>query len=144
MDCRICARRRGECPDEEPIGGYVYQDEYWYAYHAPSDRSVLGQLFLVSQRHFLDFAEMSSDEAATYGAVVKKLNRAMRQVLDAERVYALVTLEGVPHFHVWLIPRQAGSVDRNWDLINRVMNHERSCIETEVRDIVAKLRLAVG
>ncbi len=68
----------------------------------------------------------------------------MKRVLSAERIYTLITLEGVPHFHVWLIPRQAESLDRHWQLIHEVMNQERSCSEAEAADAVARLRQAVA
>ena len=144
MDCVICARLRAQPANEEPIGGYVYEDEHWIAYHAPCDRSVLGQLFVVSRRHFLDFAEMTESEAASYGQVLRKLYGAMKHVLGAERVYSLITLEGVPHFHVWLIPRTFESLERGWDLIYQVMKGERSCLDADACEMVAQLRVAIG
>ena len=86
----------------------VYEDDHWYAYHAPVATAASGQLFLVSKRHFLDFAEMTPAEAASYGLVLGRLCAALRRVVQAERIYTLVTVEGVPHFHAWLIPRKRG------------------------------------
>ena len=136
LDCIICARRRGERPEEEPLGGYLHEDEHWYAYHAPAERSVPGQIFVVSQRHFLDFAEMTTEEAASYGLILRRLTTAIKRAVQAERVYALVTLEGIPHFHVWLIPRGPDVLERGWAFVAK----DRSCSETEALDATSRIR----
>ena len=71
--CEICARLQGERPQEEPPAGYLYEDRHWLVYHAPVERAMLGQLFLLSRRHFLDFAEMTADEATSYGVIMRAL-----------------------------------------------------------------------
>ena len=118
------------------MGGYVYEDEHWYAYHAPVATASLGQLFLVSKRHFLDFTEMTADEAASYGSVLGRLGAALKQVVQAERVYVLVTLEGMPHFHAWLIPRKVGVEERGWALVTS----PRACSADDALRVVRDLR----
>ena len=58
VDCLICARDGDGARHPGEVGGNVYEDAWWYAYHAPPGEATLGQLFLVSKRHLLDFAEM--------------------------------------------------------------------------------------
>jgi diadenosine tetraphosphate (Ap4A) HIT family hydrolase len=118
------------------VGGYVYEDAHWLAYHAPVATSTLGQLFLISRRHFLDFSEMTIPEAASYGSVVGRLVAALKRAVQAERVYTVVTLEGVPHFHTWLIPRRIGQEARGWSFIRS----ERSCSGEDALRVVAELR----
>lgn len=136
MDCVICARWREHRPHEGSVGGIVYEDEHWYAYHAPIERATLGQLFLVSKRHYLDFTEMAPAEAATYGTALTRLCAALKRVVQAERVYTIVTVEGVPHFHAWLIPRPAGLEQRGWALITST----RSCSEDDALRVATTLR----
>jgi histidine triad (HIT) family protein len=135
-DCAICARLRGERPHENPPAGYFYEDEYWLAYHAPVENSSLGQLFLIAKRHYLDFTEMTTDEAESFGAVMRSLYVAMKQITQAERIYTQVMLEGIPHFHVWLIPRRKDDITRGQDFIAM----GRSCSEADARTVVAELR----
>ncbi len=139
VDCVICARFREGRPHDGSVGGYLYDDEHWYAYHAPVQSATLGQLFLISKRHFLDFAEMTPAEAASYGLVLRALYAALKRVVQAERVYAHVGLEGVPHFHVWLIPRRGDAGERGWAFITQ----ERSCTEAGARAVVGQLRAAL-
>ena len=67
--------------------------------------AVPGTLIVESRRHYLDFAEMTSDESANYGPLLARLYAAIKRAVGAERVYTLITLEGAAHFHSWLIPR---------------------------------------
>ncbi len=135
-ECVICARLRDGRQHEGSVGGYLYEDEHWYAYHAPVQSATLGQLFLISKRHFLDFAEMTSAEAASYGLVLRTLYAALKRVVQAERVYGYVGLDGVPHFHVWLIPRGSDAAAKGWAFIAG----DRSCTEADAQAVVAQLR----
>jgi diadenosine tetraphosphate (Ap4A) HIT family hydrolase len=140
VDCEICARQREDRPHEGSVGGDVYTDDYWQAYHAPSAMASPGQLFLVARRHYLDFAEMTPDEAAGYGVVLRRLYAALKQATNVERVYAMITIEGVPHFHVWLIPRPVDAPLRGRAFIMS----ERACTDAEVLAVVARVRQALG
>ena len=60
----------------------------------------------------------------------------MKRAIPAERVYAPVTLEGMPLFHLWLIPRPTDAEERD----RRYITAEHSCSEVEARGVVAKLR----
>jgi diadenosine tetraphosphate (Ap4A) HIT family hydrolase len=83
VECAICARLRGERRQEEPPAGYLYEDSRWLVYHAPVEIATLGQLFLISRRHYLDFAEMTEDEAASFGVLMRSLYSALKQVVPA-------------------------------------------------------------
>lgn len=138
--CEICARGGDGRRHPGSVGGNVYEDELWYAYHAPPGIATLGQLFLVSKRHFLDFAEMTPAEAASYGRVLQALYAALKQVADAERVYLQVTLEGIPHFHTRLIPRPRDAAERGRAFIAG----ERSCAEADALAVATRLREALA
>jgi diadenosine tetraphosphate (Ap4A) HIT family hydrolase len=135
-DCEICARGSDGRGHPGSVGGNVYEDQHWHAHHAPVTMASLGQLFLVSRRHFLDFSEMTPDEATSYGRVLRALYAALKQVVDAERVCLRVTLEGVPHFHTWLFTRRRGEAERGIAF----MAAERSCSEAAALAVVGRLR----
>ena len=106
MDCFLCQKHEGEVAP--PPGGYIYEDEHWLVCHAPTDKGPLGTLFIESRRHFLDYAETNEDELAAYGPLLKKVYAALKSLTGAERVYQIVFLEGIAHFHAWLVPRREG------------------------------------
>jgi diadenosine tetraphosphate (Ap4A) HIT family hydrolase len=104
--------------------------------HAPAKMGSLGTLFIESKRHFLDYSEMTEDESASLGNVLKKVYYALRTHTDAERIYQLSTMEGQPHYHCWLIPRGKDISERGVELLAR----ETSCSEDEAIALAEKLR----
>jgi diadenosine tetraphosphate (Ap4A) HIT family hydrolase len=138
--CLICARDGDGRRHEGSVGGNVYEDDRFYAYHAPPAISTLGQLFVVAKRHFLDFAEMAPEETASFGPILTRLCTAIKQTVDAERVYVQVTIEGVPHFHAWLIPRPKASPLRGRDFVGSA----RSCSDADALAVVDRLRAALS
>jgi diadenosine tetraphosphate (Ap4A) HIT family hydrolase len=106
MNCFLCQKHKGQVAP--PPGGYIYEGAHWLVCHAPADKGPLGTLFIESRRHFLDLAEANGEELAVYGPLLKKVYAAIKSLTRAERVYQVVFLEGIPHFHAWLIPRREG------------------------------------
>ncbi len=135
--CFICRKHKGQEP--APPSGYIYEDEHWMVCHAPAKLGPLGTLFIESRRHFLDYAEMTAEEASTLGAVLKKIYQALKVHTDAERIYQLSTMEGEPHFHSWLVPRRKEDAERGLKFLAR----DDSCQENDAIALVEKLREAM-
>lgn len=137
-ECFICRKQRGE--EESPPGGYLYEDASYRVCHAPAAMATPGTLIVESRRHFLDFAEMTPEEAAGYGPLLARLYAAIKHAVGAERVYTLVTLEGADHFHVWLVPRAPGETARGVALLAA----DRSCTEDEALATAEAIRAALA
>ncbi len=103
-DCLICDKQRGIT--HQPPGGYIYTGEYFAVCHAPVNTGPLGTLFIEARRHVLDYASMTPQELATIGPLLQRVYRALRQLTGAERIYQVAMIDGVPHFHCWLVPRR--------------------------------------
>jgi diadenosine tetraphosphate (Ap4A) HIT family hydrolase len=103
MTCFLCQKHAGQVA--QPPGGYIYEDDYWMVCHAPVEKGPLGTLFIESKRHVLDFAEFDHEETASYGILARKLYVALKALTGAERIYQVSMMEGIPHFHAWLLPR---------------------------------------
>lgn len=134
MTCFICDKHLGY--SNEPPGGYIYEDTHWKVCHYPAQQSILGRIVLESRRHFLDFSEMTVEEAESYGVLSKKLYSALKQVTSAVRVYSLITIDGVPHFHAHFIPRGIEISARGIDYLKQ----DYSCSETDASEVARKLR----
>jgi diadenosine tetraphosphate (Ap4A) HIT family hydrolase len=93
----------------EPVGGWIAADEYYVVQHGEPESSSPGAVKIISRRHFIDFADMSQAEAHTFGSLVSRLDRALRETTDAERVHLVSTRDRIPHFHAWLYPRAESS-----------------------------------
>jgi len=64
-----------------------------------------GELLVESTRHFLDFGEMRRVEASELASTLRVVFPAIKKAVGAERVYTVAMMDGVPHFHLWLVPR---------------------------------------
>lgn len=132
--CFICRKHDGQ--EAAPPGGYIYEDEHWMVCHAPGRLGSLGMLFIESKRHFLDYAEMTDEESASLGIVMRKIYHALRAHTDAERIYQLTTLEGQPHFHSWIVPRGKEVAERGLKFLAR----DDSCSDEDAAALAGKLR----
>lgn len=99
----------------------------------------MGTLFIESRRHFLDYSEMTVEEAASLGGVLKKVFAALRAETGAERIYQVLLLEGVPHFHAWIVPRRPEDQERGMQFLAR----DDSCPDEEATRLAEILRQAL-
>jgi diadenosine tetraphosphate (Ap4A) HIT family hydrolase len=133
-NCFICRKHKGQ--ETAPPGGYIYEDEHWMVCYAPVKLGPLGTLFIESKRHFLDYSEMTDEESASLGNVMRKIYHALRSHTNAERVYQVTLMEGVPHFHSWLVPRRKEITERSLKFLAR----DDSCSEEDANILASKLR----
>lgn len=108
----MCREVRGEV---ELPGGLLLDDDLVVAFHvwpaaAGLDRpTLLGHVLVMPRRHAAAWEELEDAEAAALGAAISRLARALRAELDLERVYTATLGHHVPHLHVHVIPRHAGT-----------------------------------
>ena len=131
--CFICRKHNGQ--EAAPPGRYIYEDEHWMICHAPGKLGPLGTLFIESKRHFLDYAEMTAAESTSFGKVMKKIYQALRTHTDAERIYQVTLMEGVPHYHSWLVPRGKDIPERSLKFLAR----DDSCSDEDAAALANKL-----
>ena len=133
MDCFLYQKHDVEVAP--PPGGYIYEGAHWLVCHAPVDKGPLGTLFIESRRHFLDYAEANYEEMATYRPLLKKVYAALKSLTRAERVYQVVFVDGIPHFHAWLVPRRKGD-EKGVPFIAK----DIVCDQAEAEELSAKLK----
>ena len=131
--CFVCRKHKGREP--VPPGGYIYEDDHWMVCHAPVNLGPLGTLLIESRRHFLNYAETTDEEAASLGGLLKKTYAALTLLIPPERIYQLSTMEGVPHFHCWIVPRGKDVTERGLKFLAR----DDTCEEKEAIALVEKL-----
>lgn len=111
-ECLVCRELRG---DVALPGGFIWQDEVTVAFHVPpldeigNLRPYLGHLLIVTRRHVPRLGELTDDEGAAVGRAAARLARTLTEAGGAEWVYSAVIGTGVPHFHLHLVPRYAGT-----------------------------------
>jgi diadenosine tetraphosphate (Ap4A) HIT family hydrolase len=133
INCFLCQKHAGEVAP--PPGGYIYESTHWLVCHGPVDKGPLGTLFIESRRHFLDFAQANEEELAEYGPLLKKVYATLKSLTGAERVYQVVFLEGIDHFHAWLVPRRKDD-EHGVPFISK----DIVCEQEDVEELAEKLR----
>jgi hypothetical protein len=89
---------------DPPPGGWLVEDELWRASHVPPGHGPAGTVILETRRHVLDQSCFTESEATTCTATIGRLVDAVRETTGCDRVYQWATMDGFPHFHVWLVP----------------------------------------
>jgi diadenosine tetraphosphate (Ap4A) HIT family hydrolase len=108
--------RRGE-PGGEPCGicGGATTDALWHddlwTLHAAVQCSLPGTVWLASREHFDSFADMPASQAADFGRVAGRVERAILALGGVGRVHLYRWGDGGAHFHVWFLPRPLGMVE---------------------------------
>jgi diadenosine tetraphosphate (Ap4A) HIT family hydrolase len=100
-DCYICRKHAGLEP--APPGGWLFQGRHFWICGSLG-MSTEGTVLVEARRHFLDQGEMRAVEAAELASALKAVFPAIKRATAAERVYSVALMEGVPHFHLWLVP----------------------------------------
>jgi hypothetical protein len=67
---------------------------------------------------------------------MRKIYRALKSNTGAERVYQVTLIDGVDHFHSWLVPRRKEDHERGLQFLAR----DDSCRDEEAALLVEKLR----
>lgn len=90
-------------------GGVIYRDALWQVEHILQPIPMLGWLIAKPLRHVTAFADLTEDEATTFGPLVRRVMSALQRVTAAEKVYLCLFAEapGFVHLHFHLIPAMA-------------------------------------
>lgn len=109
--CRTCRLIAGDEPGGP--GGLIYGDELWEIEHAIEPLPLLGWLVLRPRRHVEHFADLTPEEALTFGPLVHRVTAAMTEILHPAKIYLSLyaEAEGFAHLHVHLIPRYLDTPD---------------------------------
>lgn len=135
--CFVCRKHKGL--EAAPPGGYIIKDEHWMVCHAPANLGPLGTLLIESRRHFLDYSEMTPEESASLGKVLKQVYKSLREFTEAERIYQLSTMEGQPHLHMWIVARRKEIPERGLKFLAR----DDTCEEKDAIALTGELREAL-
>jgi diadenosine tetraphosphate (Ap4A) HIT family hydrolase len=95
----------------------IYEDDLVYAGHVHTlghPSAYLGYLMAEPKRHVAALGDLTDEEAAALGVLVNDLARALKTAQGAEHVYSFVFGDAVPHLHVHVAPRYAGTPREFW------------------------------
>jgi diadenosine tetraphosphate (Ap4A) HIT family hydrolase len=129
---------------DPPPGGWLVDDGLWRASHVPGGYGPAGSVIVETRRHVLDQSGFADDEAATCATVTGRLIAAVRQVTGSDRVYQWATMDGFPHFHVWLVPWSEDDDLRGPRFLADRLVAADGCDDETAEGTAAALRRALG
>ncbi len=103
-ECVLC---RGVAGDAELQRIQVWEDALWRL-TLSVEAEVLGFAYLEPKRHIPHITDLADEEARTFGEVLGRVTRVLREETGAELVYIYIFGGGVPHLHVHLAPHRSG------------------------------------
>lgn len=103
-ECVACRANRGEIVAP---GAALYDDGLWRLEHTFEPIPMVGWLVLKPLRHVESLADLTAEEAAALGPLLRRITQAMNATLTPAKVYAALFAEAVAHLHIHLIPRAA-------------------------------------
>lgn len=104
QECIACRLHEGEL---SAPGGPIYRDRLWVLEHIVEPIPMAGWLVLKPVRHVESFAELTPEEASSFGPLTHRITMAMTEVIRPAKIYLSMYMEGAnaAHLHVHLIPR---------------------------------------
>jgi diadenosine tetraphosphate (Ap4A) HIT family hydrolase len=104
--CVLC---RGADGDHELGRVQVWEDELWRVTSSvhPTE-TTLGFSFLEPKRHIPDITAIDGPEAETFGQVIGRATKALKEVTGCELVFVYVFGGHIDHLHVHLAPHREG------------------------------------
>jgi len=105
-ECVTCALVRRRDEGDAPAWDRIRRTPNWDIVHA-FGTAIEGWMVLVVRRHITAVAEMTGNEAAELGPLIKEVSRAIQAVVGCDKTYVVQFAEhrDHPHVHIHVIPR---------------------------------------
>ena len=100
--CSICEQVAGRVAAP---GGPIHDDGLWLVSHHTGPHTDPGELIVLLRRHAESLAELTAEEAAALGPVLRAAVAAVERVVKPERTYVASYSERVRHVHFFVLPR---------------------------------------
>lgn len=112
VECGSCELAAARDAGVAPLWDRMVRTAGWDVVHN-NGTDLAGWLVLVLRRHLTSMADLTDEEAAEFGPLVRAASRAVQEVVGCPRTY-LVQFSDHPrhrHVHVHVIPRHADLPD---------------------------------
>ncbi len=106
--CKACEMTERRRLGKSPLWDCIYQTEFWDVAHA-FNTALPGWLVLVLRRHIESLDELTEQEAAELGPLIRRVSLAIKAVIGCVKTYVIQFAEhkDYPHVHFHIVPRMA-------------------------------------
>ena len=146
--CLTCDLVRRRDAGDAPLWDNIHRTAHWDVVHS-YNTSLPGWLVLVARRHVAAIDELTDEEAAELGVLLRRVSAALRVATGCVKTYVVQFAEQAehPHVHFHVIPRLADQPDdRRGPRVfaylgvpdeERVSEERMNAIAVEVRRLLA-------
>jgi diadenosine tetraphosphate (Ap4A) HIT family hydrolase len=100
--CPICDEVAGRIVAP---GGPIYDDGLWLVSHHTGAWTDPGEVLVKLRRHVESLAQVTPEEAATLGPILRAGVEAVERSVAPERTYVMSFNERLRHLHFYILPR---------------------------------------
>ena len=106
--CHTCALVARRDAGDAPLWDSIHRTPYWDVAHA-FNTSLPGWLVLVARRHIEAIDELTDEEAAELGVLLRRSSAALRDITGCVKTYVMqfAEAEGHSHVHFHIVPRMS-------------------------------------
>jgi diadenosine tetraphosphate (Ap4A) HIT family hydrolase len=137
VDCVSC--RQNSLEATLPLRERLWCEGAWRVTHGWS--ALPGWLCVIARRHITSLAELSDDEAADLGRLLRRLSAALEAEVGCERTYTIhfAELPGHRHVHLHVVPRMPwfGEADVGPKVFRHIAVPEDEWVPAEERERLA-------
>lgn len=142
--CKTCELVNRRNAGEAPLWDSIHRTQFWDIVHS-YNTALPGWLVLVARRHIEAIDELTADEAAELGTLLRRVSIALRKVTGCVKTYVIQFAEQAdhPHVHFHVVPRMENQPeDRRATKIFGYLGvpEEERVTEASMNDIAAKIR----
>jgi histidine triad (HIT) family protein len=139
-DCQVCLKHKNF---ESVTGVLLAERGGWFLSHFPfllNEKTVPGHLLIETARHITELSEMTNDEAAALGSLIRNGSSKIKSILGAEHIYVVRINDVTPHLHFHLVPRYANTPKEWWGPKIMQWPERRSISHDEIKILSKKLK----
>jgi diadenosine tetraphosphate (Ap4A) HIT family hydrolase len=124
-----------------PPGGFIYQDTYWAVSHGMNPIAVPGWLIVAPRRHCEHIAELTAEEMAAFGPLLRQTSRALTRVVQPAKIHIYSMGEVVKHVHFYVMPRYEWMPASGLAVLEQAFRARRwECSEAEAAAVADQVR----
>ena len=144
MKCDTCNYIKTRDSGTAPLWNNIVRTDYWDIVHA-LDTSLPGWMVIVLRRHAPTIAELTKEEAAELGPLIRNVSVGIQEIVGCVKTYVMqfAELPNHQHVHFHVVPRMLDMPKD--DMGPRVFNYlgvskEYQVPEEEMNSIARKLQ----
>lgn len=142
--CKTCELIANRDAGAAPLWDCIYRTPFWDVVHS-YNTALPGWLVLVARRHSEAIAELTEEEAAELGVLLRRVSLALKEITGCLKTYVIQFAEAAehPHVHFHIIPRMADQPeDRHSTKIFGYLNvpEEERVSEETMNEVATRVR----